>query len=421
MSLDGLEEQVIELARKARSASEQIAELSTHEKNAWLMRCAERLTDAKAEILAANAVDLERAASSEISGPMLKRLKLSEGKWRDMIAGLRDVAALPDPIGKVESTVVLPNGLQVGRMRIPLGVIGIIYESRPNVTVDAAALCVKSGNAVILRGGSEAIEANRALAVELRKAAAETGVPEDAVAVIPMTDRAAIDTLLGLDQYIDLIIPRGGPGLIRMVTEKSRIPVVMHDAGVCHIFVDASADPEMATRIAVDSKIRQMEVCNGVETLLVHRDAATTAMPRILKALHEQGVELRGCAKTCEIFGDAVPASESDWAEEYLAPILAVRVVDDIDSAIEHIRRYGSSHTEVIVTRDYRGSQEFLRRVGSSTVGVNCSTAFADGYRLGLGAEIGISTSKIHAYGPMGLEGLTTLKFVLRGDGQLRE
>ena len=421
MSLDGLEEQVIELARKARSASEQIAELSTHEKNAWLMRCAERLTDAKAEILAANALDLERAASSEISGPMLKRLKLSEGKWRDMIAGLRDVAALPDPIGKVESTVVLPNGLQVGRMRIPLGVIGIIYESRPNVTVDAAPLCVKSGNAVILRGGSEAIEANRALAVELRKAAAETGVPEDAVAVIPMTDRAAIDTLLGLDQYIDLIIPRGGPGLIRMVTEKSRIPVVMHDAGVCHIFVDASADPEMATRIAVDSKIRQMEVCNGVETLLVHRDAATTAMPRILKALHEQGVELRGCAKTCEIFGDAVPASESDWAEEYLAPILAVRVVDDIDSAIEHIRRYGSSHTEVIVTRDYRGSQEFLRRVGSSTVGVNCSTAFADGYRLGLGAEIGISTSKIHAYGPMGLEGLTTLKFVLRGDGQLRE
>jgi glutamate-5-semialdehyde dehydrogenase len=421
MSLEGLEEQVVDLARKARSASERIAELSTHKKNAWLMRCAERLTDAKAEILAANAVDLERAASSEISGPMLKRLELSEGKWRDMIAGLRDVAALPDPVGRVESTLVRPNGLQVGRMRIPLGVIGIIYESRPNVTVDAAALCVKAGNAVILRGGSEAIEANRALAVELRAAAAETGVPEDAVAVIPMTDRAAIDTLLGLDQYIDLIIPRGGPGLIRMVTEKSRIPVVMHDAGVCHIFVDASADPEMATQIAVDSKIRQMEVCNGVETLLVHRDAATTAMPRILKALHEQGVELRGCAKTCEIFGDAVPASESDWAEEYLAPILAVRVVDDIDSAIEHIRRYGSSHTEVIVTRDYRSSQEFLRRVGSSTVGVNCSTAFADGYRLGLGAEIGISTSKIHAYGPMGLDGLTTLKFVLRGDGQLRE
>jgi glutamate-5-semialdehyde dehydrogenase len=421
MSPEDLEEQVIDLARKACSASERASELSTREKNAWLLRCAERLTDAKAEILAANAVDLERAANSGISGPMLKRLELAESKWRDMIAGLRDVAALPDPVGKVESTLVRPNGLQVGRMRIPLGVIGIIYESRPNVTVDAAALCVKAGNAVILRGGSEAIEANRALAVELRAAAAETGVPEDAIALIPQTDRAAIDTMLGLDQYIDLIIPRGGPGLIRLVTEKSRIPVVAHDLGVCHIFVDASADPEMASRIAVDSKIRQMEVCNGLETLLVHRDAATTAMPRILKALHEQGVELRGCAKTCEIFGDAVPASDSDWAEEYLAPILAVRVVDDIDSAIEHIRRYGSNHTEVIVTRDYRSSQEFLRRIGSSTVGVNCSTAFADGYRLGLGAEIGISTSKIHAYGPMGLEGLTTLKFVLRGDGQLRE
>ncbi len=421
MSLEDLEQQVIDIARKARIASERVSELSTREKNAWLMRCAERLTDAKAKILAANAVDLERAASSGISGPMLKRLELSEGKWNDMIAGLRDVAALPDPVGRVESSVVRPNGLEVGRMRIPLGVIGMIYESRPNVTVDAAALCVKAGNAVILRGGSEAIEANRALAVELRAAAAETGVPEDAVAVIPTTDRAAIDTLLGLDQYIDLIIPRGGPALIRLVTEKSRIPVVAHDLGLCHVFIDASADPEMATRIAIDSKIAQMEVCNGLETLLVHRDAATSAMPRILKALHEQGVELRGCAKTCEIFGDAVPASDSDWAEEYLAPILAVRVVDDLDAAIEHIRRYGSNHTEVIVTQDYHNSQEFLRRVGSSTVGVNCSTAFSDGYRLGLGAEIGISTSKIHAYGPMGLEGLTTLKFVLRGDGQLRE
>ncbi len=421
MSLEDLEQQVIDIARKARIASERVSELSTREKNAWLMRCAERLTDAKAEILAANAVDLERAASSEISGPMLKRLELSDGKWNDMIAGLRDVAALPDPVGRVESSTVRPNGLEVGRMRIPLGVIGMIYESRPNVTVDAAALCVKAGNAVILRGGSEAIEANRALAVELRAAAEETGVPEDAVTVIPTTDRAAIDTLLGLDQYIDLIIPRGGPALIRLVTEKSRIPVVAHDLGLCHLFIDASADPEMATRIAIDSKIAQMEVCNGLETLLVHRDTATAAMPRILKALHEQGVELRGCAKTCEIFGDAVPASDSDWAEEYLAPILAVRVVDDLDAAIEHIRRYGSNHTEVIVTQDYHNSQEFLRRVGSSTVGVNCSTAFSDGFRLGLGAEIGISTSKIHAYGPMGLEGLTTLKFVLRGDGQLRE
>ena len=291
----------------------------------------------------------------------------------------------------------------------------------PNVTVDAAALCVKSGNAVILRGGSESIEANCALAAQLRAAATDSGVPEDAVAIIPSTDRAAIDALLELDEYVDLIIPRGGPGLIRKVTETSRIPVVKHDAGVCHVFLDASADPEMATRIAIDSKIAQMAVCNGLETLLVHRDAVTTAMPRVLKALHEEGVELRGCPKTCELFSDATPAAQSDWGEEYLAPVLAVRVVDDLDAAIEHIRSHGTNHTEVIVTRDYQSSQEFLRRVNSSTVGVNCSTAFADGYRLGLGAEIGISTSKIHAYGPMGLEGLTTLKFVLRGDGQLRE
>ncbi|HXV36883.1 MAG TPA: glutamate-5-semialdehyde dehydrogenase [Myxococcota bacterium] len=412
---------VEDLARRARVASLKLAELSAREKNAWLLRSAERLAAAQAEILAANAADLERAARGGLAGPLLTRLELSPGRWRDMLAGLRDVAALPDPIGRIESSSLRPNGLEVGRMRIPLGVIGIIYESRPNVTVDAAALCVKAGNAVILRGGSEAIEANRALARELRAAAAETGVPEDAVALIPTTDRAAIDALLELDRYIDLVIPRGGPELIRMVTQKSRIPVVKHDAGVCHVFLDATAEPEMATRIAVDSKISQMEACNGLETLLVHRDAATTAMPRVLKALHERGVELRGCAKTREIFGDALPASESDWTAEYLAPILAVRVVDDLDAAVEHIRRYGSNHTEVIVTRDYHNAQAFLRRVGSSTVGVNCSTAFADGYRLGLGAEIGISTSKIHAYGPMGLEGLTTLKFVLRGDGQLRE
>ncbi len=416
-----LQDQVVDLARRARAASERVAELSTREKNAWLLRCADRLDEAKPQILEANSLDLERADETGVSAPLRNRLELSDTKWRDMIAGLRDVAALPDPVGRVESTSVRPNGLQVGRMRIPLGVIGIIYESRPNVTVDAAALCVKAGNAVILRGGSEAIEANLALAEQLRAAAADTGVPEDAVAIVPHTDRAAIDALLELDEYIDLIIPRGGPGLIRKVTETSRIPVVKHDAGVCHVFLDASADPEMATQIAIDSKISQMAVCNGLETLLVHREAVTTAMPRVLKALHEEGVELRGCPKTCEVFGDAAPATPSDWGEEYLAPVLAVRVVDDLDAAIEHIRRHGTDHTEVIVTRDYRSSQEFLRRVNSSTVGVNCSTAFADGYRLGLGAEIGISTSKIHAYGPMGLEGLTTLKFVLRGDGQLRE
>jgi glutamate-5-semialdehyde dehydrogenase len=414
-----LETQTHDIAVAARQASLRCADLSTTDKNAWLLAAAERLEAAKSSILASNAADLASAEKAGIEGPMLRRLELADSKWTTMIAGLRDVAALPDPVGRVESTGVRPNGLQVGRMRIPLGVIGIIYESRPNVTVDAAALCVKAGNAVILRGGSEAIRTNLALAEELRAAARDGAVPEDAIAIIPHTDRQAIDVLLREEENVDLIIPRGGHGLIRKVTAESRIPVLKHDVGICHVFIDASADPEMATRIVIDSKIRQMSVCNGLETLLFHRDALATAMPRVLKALHEEGVELRGDPRTCEVFGDARPASESDWSEEFLGPILAVRVVDDLDAAIEHIQRYGSIHTDVIVTDSYRDAQEFLRRVNSSTVGVNCSTAFADGYQLGLGAEIGISTTKLHAFGPMGLEGLTTLKFVLRGDGQI--
>jgi glutamate-5-semialdehyde dehydrogenase len=416
-----LQELIHDIAQRARTASERMAELSSAQKNEWLLRAAERLEAARESIRDANARDLREAETKGVEAPLVGRLELTDAKWRDMIAGLRDVAHLADPVGRVEQTRVLPNGLQVGRMRIPLGVIAIIYESRPNVTVDAAALCVKSGNAVVLRGGSEALHSNLALAEELRAAARETQVPEDAVSIVPRTDREAIDHLLREDRCIDLVIPRGGPGLIRKVTETSRIPVIKHDAGVCHIYLDASADPEMATQIVVDSKLRQMAVCNGLETLLVHRDATRTALPRVLKALHERGVELRGDARTCEIFGDAVPANEADWAEEYLGPVLAVRVVDDMDAAVEHIRRYGSDHTEVIVTQNYASAREWLRRVNSSTVGVNCSTAFSDGYRLGLGAEIGISTSKLHAYGPMGLEGLTTLKFVLQGDGQLRE
>jgi glutamate-5-semialdehyde dehydrogenase len=416
-----LQEQVRELARRSRAASRRTAELSTRDKDAWLLRSAERLEAGEAQIREANARDLREARDKGVASPLVGRLELSDSRWRDMLAGLREIARLPDPVGKVESTAVRPNGLRVGRMRIPLGVIGIIYESRPNVTVDAAALCVKAGNAVILRGGSEAISSNTALVQELRAAARDTGVPEDAVAMLATADREAIDHLLQQDRYLDLIIPRGGPGLIRKVTAESRIPVIKHDAGVCHIFIDASADPEMATRITVDSKIRQMAVCNGLETLLVHGDAARTTMPRVLKALHEEGVELRGDERTCEIFGDAKPAREGDWSEEFLGPILAVRVIADLEAAIEHIRSYGSDHTEVIVTQHYGNAQEFLRRVNSSTVGVNCSTAFADGYRLGLGAEIGISTSRLHAYGPMGLEDLTTRKFVLHGDGQLRE
>jgi len=416
-----LQEHILTVATRAKAASNRCAALTTDRKDAWLRRVAERLEAARPAIQAANARDVRLASESGVAAPLVNRLAISEGKWRDMIAGLRDVANLPDPIGRLEQTSVRPNGLRVGRMRIPLGVIAIIYESRPNVTVDAAALCVKAGNAVILRGGKEALQSNLALAAELRAAARDTGIPEDAVCIIETTDREAIDHLIRLDRYIDLVIPRGGPALIRRVAEGSTIPVIKHDAGVCHVFLDASADPEMATAIVRDSKISQMAVCNGLETLLVHRDAAATLLPRVLKALHEEGVEVRGDERTREVFGDAVPAQESDWSEEYLAPILAVRVVDGLDAAVAHIRRYGSDHTEVIVTESYANAEEWLRQVNSACVGVNCSTAFADGYRLGLGAEIGVSTSKLHAYGPMGLEGLTTLKFVMRGDGQLRE
>jgi glutamate-5-semialdehyde dehydrogenase len=296
----------------------------------------------------------------------------------------------------------------------------MIYEARPNVTVDAAALCLKAGNAVILRGGSEAFHSNRALGEELRAAARDTDLPEDAITLLPTTDRAAIDILLQLNQSIDLVIPRGGPGLIRKVMAESTIPVIAHDAGVCHVFLDESADTDMAVAVVHESKIRQMPVCNGLETLLCHQAAAGTVLPAVLKDLHEAGVEIRGCARTREVFAEAVSAQDADWGEEFLAPILAVRVVDSMDEAIEHIRAYGSNHTEVIITDSYANSQEWLRRVNSSTVGVNCSTGFADGFQLGLGAEIGISTSKLHAYGPMGLEGLTTRKFVLTGEGQLR-
>jgi len=416
-----LEATIHEIATRARAASERLAELGTRAKDAWLLRAAERLAAAREAVREANRRDLREAEAKGVSAPLVARLELSDAKWADMLAGLREVAALPDPVGRIESSSLRPNGLRVGRMRIPLGVIAIVYESRPNVTVDAAALCVKAGNAVILRGGSEAIHTNLALGAELRAAAAGSGVPQDAVQVVPVVDRAAIEHLLREERNIDLVIPRGGPGLIRMVNENSRIPVIKHDAGVCHVFLDAECDPEMAKAIVVDSKVRQMAVCNGLETLLVHRSAARSVLPGVLKALHEEGVEVRGDAQTREVFAEARPATEADWASEYLAPILAVRVVEDLDEAIAHIRRFGTSHTEVIVTRSYQSAQEFLRRVNSSTVGVNCSTAFADGYRLGLGAEIGISTSKLHAFGPMGLEELTTRKFVLEGEGQLRE
>jgi glutamate-5-semialdehyde dehydrogenase len=377
-----------------------MGELTTERKNAWLNRVAERLEAARERIMEANAKDVAAAAEKGVPGPMRNRLGISGGKWNDMLQGLADVAALADPVGRITNHSVRPNGLRVGQMAIPLGVIAMIYEARPNVTVDAAALCLKAGNAVILRGGSEAFHSNQALGLELRAAARDTGIPEDAITILPTTDRAAIDVMLKLNESINLVIA--------------------HDAGVCHIFLDESADTEMAVDLVHESKMRQMPVCNGLETLLCHEAASQTVLPSVLKALHESGVEIRGCAKTCAVFGDAIPAAEADWAEEFLAPILAVRVVDSMDAAIDHIRTYGSDHTEIIITNDYTNSQEWLRRVNSSTVGVNCATGFSDGFQLGLGAEIGISTSKLHAYGPMGLEGLTTRKFILMGEGQLR-
>jgi glutamate-5-semialdehyde dehydrogenase len=416
-----LRERIEALARDARAASRRVADLGTHTKDAWLLRSAERLEAAKERVLDANRADMRAAEARGVEAPLVRRLDLAAEKWTAMVEGLREVAALPDPVGTITETRVRPNGLRVGRMRIPLGVIAIIYESRPNVTVDAAALCVKAGNAVILRGGSEALRSNLALAAELRAAAEETGVPESAIAVVPVADRAAVDHLLTLDRYVDLLIPRGGSALIRKVVAESTIPVLKHDAGVCHVFIDASADAEMARAIVLDSKLRQMAVCNGLETLLCHEAASRTVLPGVLKALHEQGVELRGCPRTCEIFAEAVPASEADWGTEYLDKILAVRVVKGLDEAIAHVQQYGTEHTDVIVTSDWASAQAWQRRVNSSVVGVNCSTAFSDGQRLGLGAEIGISTSKLHAFGPMGLEELTTRKFVLSGDGQLRE
>jgi glutamate-5-semialdehyde dehydrogenase len=419
-SADRLRLEIEGLAQAACRASAIMGEMPAERKNAWLLRTATRLEEAKSRIMAANAEDVDAAAKKGLSGPLRGRLEISNGKWADMLQGLRDVMALPDPIGRITNHSVRPNGLQVGQMSIPLGVIAMIYESRPNVTVDAAALCVKAGNSVILRGGSEAIHSNLALGEELRAAAREEGIPDDAITIIPTTDRAAIDVLLKLNQWIDLLIPRGGPGLIHKVIAESTIPVIAHDAGVCHVFIDESADTQMAVDIVLESKIRQMPVCNAVETLLCHRGASKTVLPNVLKSLHEAGVEIRGCDETRVIFSEAIAATEADWSEEFLSPTLAVRIVGSMDEAIEHIRTFGSNHTEIIVTNDYANSQNWLRRVNSSTVGVNCATGFSDGFELGLGAEIGISTSKLHAYGPMGLEGLTTRKFILVGEGQLR-
>lgn len=413
--------EMLQLAREAKEAGRILANLSSAVKNDLLTRMAAALEQGSEKLIAANEQDLATARERDLAPAMIDRLILNEERIKAMADGLREVAALPDPVGEITGMWRRPNGIQVGRMRIPLGVIGIVYESRPNVTADAAGLCLKSGNAVILRGGSESIHSNTAIGTLLKDVLLKMRLPVAALQVVATTDRAAVLELLKLEEEIDLIIPRGGEGLIRFVSENSRIPVIKHYKGVCHAFVDASADFNMAEKICLNAKTQRPGVCNALETLLIHKDIAETFVPRIVAALRQAGVEMRGCEVTCAFAPDVTPAVDSDWPAEYLDLILAVKVVDDLEEAAEHINRYGSLHTETIITRDYANAQRFIREINSSVVMVNASTRFSDGNQLGLGAEIGISTTKLHAFGPMGLEDLTTRKFIVLGDGQIRQ
>jgi glutamate-5-semialdehyde dehydrogenase len=409
-----------EAARAARAASRTVAAAPTAVKSRALRATAEALDAARAELLEANARDLAAARERQIDQPLIDRLGIDDGAIDRMIEGLIQVDKLPDPVGEISGLVYRPSGIQVGHMRVPLGVIGIIYESRPNVTVDAASLCLKSGNACILRGGSEAIHSNRVIARCIGRGLEAADLPAGAVHLVDTTDRAAVGALLTLDEYVDVIVPRGGRGLIERITRESTIPVIKHLDGVCHVYIDEGADPDMAVSVAVNSKTEKYAVCNALETLLVHQAEAQRMLPALAARYREAGVALRGCERVRAIVPDAAAAAESDWYEEYLGPVLAVRVVDDLDEAIAHINHYGSAHTDCIVTADYGRSRRFLTEVDSASVLVNCSTQFADGFEYGLGAEIGISTDKLHARGPVGLEGLTTRKFVVLGHGEIR-
>jgi glutamate-5-semialdehyde dehydrogenase len=408
------------MARKAELASHQLAQLSTAIKNKTLFQMAEDLERDPQRLMKENRKDLAAGEKAHLSSSLIDRLRLTPSVIRGMAEGLREVARLPDPVGEVIKMWKRPNGLMVGRMRIPIGVIGIIYESRPNVTADAAGLCLKSGNSVILRGGSEAFHSNQAIGQVLRKVLVKMGLPQEAIQIFTHTEREAIREMLQLEEEIDLIIPRGGEELIRFVTGHSRIPVIKHYKGVCHIFVDESADLEMAARVCLNAKVQRPGVCNAMETLLVHEKVANRFLPKVAKVLQKEGVELRGCPQTKRILSGIKEAQKEDWFQEYLDLILSIRVVKGIEDAVEHIQRYGSLHTEAILTSDYQNAQRFLKEVHSSCVLVNASTRFNDGFELGLGAEIGISTSKLHAFGPMGLEELTTTKFIVYGEGQVR-
>ncbi len=421
MHRQSIKQMVVDMATRAKKASRSLAVLPTALKNQVLLQAAEMLMEEYAFIEKENNRDLAAGREKGLSAAMLDRLELSEKVLRSMVTGLREVAALPDPVGEVTGMKRLPSGITVGRMRIPLGVVGMIYESRPNVTIDAAALCLKAGNGILLRGGSEAIYSNLVLAKILQNVLTSAKVDPAVVQVIPVPDREAVNHMLALDDLLDVIIPRGGEGLIRFVTENSRIPVLKHYKGVCHAYVDQDADVDMGVRIVMNSKTQRPGVCNALEGLLVHRDIAGTFLPVVAEKLMKQGVELRGCTRSCSLAPTMIPAKETDWGTEFLDLILAVRVVDSMDEAMAYITRYGSQHTETIITNSYHRSQKFLREVDASAVMINASTRFNDGGQFGLGAEIGISTTKLHAYGPMGLEELTTRKFIVYGEGEVRK
>ena len=408
------------MAKDAKQSARFLRVAKRAEKDAALEFMAEQILSKKEEIIVINAKDTALAKENGLNPAMIDRLTLDEKTVTSMIDGLHEVAALPDPVGEVTSMWKRPNGLQVGQIRIPLGVIGFIYESRPNVTVDAAALCIKSGNAVLLKGGSEAMHSNLILNEILSEALKKANLPEKSIQVIPYKEHEAVGILLRMDKYVDMIIPRGGEGLISFVVENSRIPVLKHFKGVCHVYVDERADLEMARKICFNAKVQRPGVCNAMETMLVHKNVASSFLPGMIEEFTSAGVEIRACENTLKLIPNLILANESDWPAEYLDLILAVKIVEDMDEAIDHIEKYGSNHTETIVTNDYERSQKFLERVDASVVLINASTRFNDGFELGLGAEIGINTSKLHAYGPMGLKELTTTKFIVYGSGQVR-
>lgn len=420
LTREEIKQQLEAMGRKAKEAARVLARVSTAAKDEALYRIAEALESREEEILAANALDMAAGEKRGLSRALLDRLLLTSGRIKEMAAGVRAVAALPDPVGEIVRMWRRPNGLQIGKMRVPLGVVGMIYEARPNVTVDAAALCLKTGNAIILRGGSEAINSNVKIAAIIQQAVVEVGLPEGCVQLVGTTDRQAVDILLRMNAYLDILIPRGGAELIQKVVQNATVPVIETGVGNCHVYVDEDADWDMARRIIINAKTQRPGVCNAMETLLVHEKIAADFLPLVVKDLEERGVEIRGCPRSRDIMPHLKAATEDDWYAEYLDLILAVRVVKDMEEALEHIYTYGTKHSEAIVTNNYARAQRFLREVDAAAVYVNASTRFTDGYQYGFGAEIGISTQKLHARGPMGLEELTTIKYVVYGDGQIR-